>query len=290
MPENSFPSGDEDADAGTIDPSLDHASSPAVDPRMLWLAVSKQSDRALSTDVLSVDAEPSGGLLSRLRRWLSPRTSARTALPGNSWAAMPISELSVASLRTELRVVDREIAGILGQLSILQISERKALEHRDKLALDVAWAGREAQNARLQQLEGHRDSVYQALAARFEPQVSGWQERANAAVERWRREDHDRLGLLRERTQQIRELVGDITKSRHQRSDEYRQFREELEALREAADPVSIPTPDVDWTQPALDFGPLGKEIEQARRALLRADQGGSLLAASEVDAESSLG
>lgn len=202
---------------------------------------------------------------------------------------MPISELSVASLRTELRVVDRDIAGVLGQLSTLQVSERKALERRDKAALDTAWASREAQNAHLRELETHRDAVYEALAARFQPQVASWTERASRTAESWRKDDRDRLDALRERTAQILALVAEIADSRQRRPDQYRQLQEELDSLRQAAEPVNIPPPEVDWSQPPLDLAPLDRELEQARRALQEHGQTGPRLVGSDLDAQPEL-
>jgi hypothetical protein len=261
-------------------------ASDLVPPSPLSLVVSEPSSRAVSTDVLPPDAVGQRGWLARLRRWFAPRPNGPAPAPANGRAPMPISELSVASLRTELRVVDRDIAGVLGQLSTLQLSERKALERRDKAALDAAWASREAQNARLRELETHRDAVYEAIAARFQPQVASWTERASSTAEGWRKDDRERLDTLRALAAQIEALVAEIAGSRLGRADQYRQLLEELDSLRQAADPVNIPTPDVDWSQPALDFAPLDRELEQARRALLQHGQNGPRLVGSDLDAE----
>jgi hypothetical protein len=148
-------------------------------------------------------------------------------------------------------VIDQEIAERLRTVGQLEAGERDALERRDKVALDVAWRGREGELAKLRVLEERRASVYQALAQRVEPEVAAWGERAARTVAAWREQDQERLAAVERGLREVESLLWNLLNAEGQRALARQELQAELAGLLAAAEPVPVSPPEVDWSVPA---------------------------------------
>ncbi len=180
--------------------------------------------------------------------------------------------LSLESLKTELRVTEQEIADSLAHLAGLESGEREALARRDKLALDVAWEGREAECARLEQLEERRKVIQAALEGRFQPRVSAWAERARETVRQWRDEDRTQVEAIVEHCRAAERLAWLVMTRGKRRSEEQAGLLGELENLLRQAEPIPLARPDVDWTTERIVVRDVLTRVESVKEIVQRID------------------
>src|SRR5579883_1101631 len=179
-----------------------------------------------------------------------------------------LEQLSVSTLQTELRTIDQAIANAVQNLAALQEGEQAALERRDKLALDIAWQGREAETARIEELSRRRQQVYAALVDRFVPEVSAWRRRCEAAVARWRAEDQQRVNRMDQLLRELESLMWELSTRHERRAAEQEKLFDEFDTLRKSAGPIPLACPEVDWSVPPVSLKDVATRVESLRQMI----------------------
>jgi hypothetical protein len=173
-----------------------------------------------------------------------------------------LDQLSASTLQTELRAIDDEIAVALQNIAALEAGEKEALEKRDKLALDVAWHGRETETTKIEQLEGRREAVYASLRRRLEPEVQAWQLRAHQAVAGWREEDREQLDRIEQALRDVESITWNLLNRVKRRAHERKGLLEQLDDLLGRAGPLTVKSPEIDWSVPEVSVRDITVRLE----------------------------
>jgi hypothetical protein len=171
-----------------------------------------------------------------------------------------------------LSAIDDDVAGGLRTIAQLEESEREALERRDKVALDVAWRGRETESAKLRDLDARRAAVYAALVRRMEPELEAWRERCGSTVASWREEDQEQTETVERGLRQIESLVWTLMNRGPRRQTERQHLLDEFDALAAKVEPVPVVLPDLDWSVPPVVLRDLVTRLESILEILRRPD------------------
>lgn len=185
-------------------------------------------------------------------------------------AATNLEDLSISTLHTELQTIDEEISQSLQNVAALEAGEREALARRDKVALDVAWLGRETETAKIKELDDRRSHVYDALKRRVEPELESWRARCEAAVAGWHAEDRQQIDRIESSLREIETLVWSLTNRDGRRANQRQGFLEELEALQASAAPIPVTTPEIDWTTQAISLRDITVRLQSVMELLQR--------------------
>jgi hypothetical protein len=204
-----------------------------------------------------------------LRRWLQfwrpRRTEQRDDLS-------QLSQLSVAALRAELLSLEDELAAKLQTLADFQEGEREALAHRDRAALDAAWQRRETEEARVQELERRSKVVREALALRMDPAVEAWRERCDEAVASWRKTDEEQVAEVEQALRRIESIVWNLFTREVRRHQQRESLLADFQALEDAAKPVKVTCPEIDWSVPPIALRDVTTRLESTLEMLGRSD------------------
>ncbi|MGI9149101.1 MAG: hypothetical protein ACR2IK_21560 [Chloroflexota bacterium] len=189
-----------------------------------------------------------------------------------SHAALGIEQLSVSTLHAELRSIDEGIAAAMETLAALEAGAHDALARRGKVALDVAWQGREVETAKIEELGKKRDHVYNALLNRFVPEVNAWSERCEATVARWQTEDRQQADRIELILREAEGLVWNLTTRETRRAAERDKLMEQFDVLSQKAGAIPLTRPNVDWTVPPMSLHDVAIRVASLQELLQRRD------------------
>jgi hypothetical protein len=187
-------------------------------------------------------------------------------------AAPGLEQLSASTLHAELRTIDEGIASAMRNLAALETGEQEALARRDKLALDVAWQGREVETAKIEELGHRREHVYKALLERFVPEVSAWNGRCEAAVSRWESEDRQQVSRIEQILREVETLVWSLTTRETSRATERHALLDEFDRLHQKAGAIPLSQPEIDWNVPPVSLHDVSVRLESIHELLRRSE------------------